>query len=245
MSLLVVLILVAGAMLAPGLVIGPSLDAAVFNHVGGRVLDGVTPYLGTWDHKPPGIYLASAATQALLGWFDPWAGDWLLSVAAAAGLGLGLATVLARLGVGGWPRALSAVGATLFAGHYLLALGGGLTEPVGTALIATALAIAVLPTGRAAQGVMGMLAGLSVLFSVQMVPGAVAVLALALALQPAGSRGVGAARLAMGVAIPIASVGAWLQLVGALPAALDAVVGYSVAYRGASAGYGATLGVPV
>jgi hypothetical protein len=244
-TLVIVLILLAAAMLAPGLVIGPSLDAAVFNHVGGRLVDGVAPYVGTWDHKPPGMYLASAAAQALLGGLDPWAGDWLLSVASTVGIGVALAAALARLGVGGWPRLLSAAGALVFAGHYFLALGGGLTEPAATALVATALAMAVRPADRVFQAVAGSLVGLSLLVSPQVLPGAAAVIFLALARQPAGSRPAGAMRLAGGIALPIAAVAAWLFLIGALPAAFDAVITYSVAYRAASAGYGATLGVPV
>ena len=72
--------LIAAAMLAPGLVVGPSLDAAVFNQVGGHLLNGVAPYVDAWDDKPPGIYLISAAAQAMLGWLGPWTADWLLSL---------------------------------------------------------------------------------------------------------------------------------------------------------------------
>jgi hypothetical protein len=133
----------------------------------------------------------------------------------------------------------------IFAGDYLLALGGGLTEPVATALVAASMAVALRPPGRAALTVVGNLVGLSLLFSPQVLPGVAVVMAAALALQPAGRRVEGAAWLTGGVSLPIAAVAAWLFLIGALPAALDAVVTYSIAYRGASAGYGATLGAPV
>ena len=62
---------------------------------------GSAPYIGVWDHKPPGMYLASAAAQAMLGWLGPWTADWLLSLASTAGIGVGIAAVLGRLGVGG------------------------------------------------------------------------------------------------------------------------------------------------
>lgn len=244
MALTVVLILLAAAMLAPGLVVGPSLDAAVFNHIGGRLLDGAAPYIGAWDHKPPGIYLASAAVQAVLGWLGPWTADWLLSVGATAGLGVAVAAVLGRLGVTGWARALGAVGVVVLAGHYLLALGGGLTEPVATALVATSMAIAMRPPRRAGLTVAGGLLGISLLVSPQVLPGAALVMALACALQPARSRAIGAAVLVGAVGLPIAVTAAWLSAIGALPAALDVVVTYSAAYRAASAGYGATLGTP-
>ena len=135
-ALIGALILLAAALLAPGLIVGPSLDAAVFSHIGGGILDGVAPYAGSWDHKPPGIYLASAGIQAALGWLGPWTADWLLSVAASVGIGLAVARVLERLEVTGWPRALAACGATILASQYLMALGGGLTEPLATLLAA-------------------------------------------------------------------------------------------------------------
>ena len=245
MALLIVVVVLSGAMLAPGLVVGPSLDAAVFTHIGGSVLDGASPYLGSWDHKPPGIYLASAAVQAILGWVGPWTADWLLSLGATVGIGLAVATVLARLGVAGWPRQLGAIGATLLASHYLLALGGGLTEPVATALVAASLAIAVRPPGRAGIALAGGLLGISLVVSPQVLPGAVMVIGVAVGLQPARLRMGGAVLLVGAAALPVAATAAWLSLVGALPAALDAVVTYSAAYRAASEGYGTALGTPV
>ena len=68
--------------------------------------------------------------------------------------------------------------------------------------------------------------------------------ALALAMQPARSRAVGAAFLVASAGLPIAAAAAWLGALGALPAAVDAVVTYSAAYVAASAGYGARLGTP-
>jgi len=87
-ALVIALVLISAALLAPGLVVGPSLDAAVFSHVGGRLLDSVIPFVGTWDHKPPGIYLLSAGAHALFGWLGTWKADWLLSAGASAALGL-------------------------------------------------------------------------------------------------------------------------------------------------------------
>lgn len=239
------LTLLAAAMLAPGLIIGPSLDAAVFSHIGGRLLDGVAPYAGTWDHKPPGIYLASGGIQAVLGWLGPWTAGWLLSVATSVGIGLAVANVLARLEVTGWPRILAACAATTLASQYLMALGGGLTEPPATFLVACALVLAVRdPTGARLAG-MGGLVGLSTIVSIQLLPGGAVVCGLALLQRTARERRKGAGIVALGVAAPLVVAGAWLFVIGALPAAVDAIVAYSGAYRASSTNYGATLGAPV
>ena len=243
--LVVALVLLSAALLSPGLLIGPSLDAAVFNHVAGRMLDGVPLYLGTWDHKPPGIYLATAAARAILGWVGPWTAEWLLSVAATAGIGLAVAATLSGLGVTGRPRALAAAGAVALAGQYLLALGGGLSEPLATALVALALLGALRPAGRLQMARVGVLLGGALLISPQVLPGVLAIAALGLAGVPAASRLPRLALLAVGAAVPIAGAAAWLAISGALPAALDAVIGYTAAYRAASADYGVMLGAPV
>lgn len=242
---MIVLVLLAGALLAPGLLIGPSLDAAVFSHLGGRLLDGVAPYVGAWDHKPPGIYLASAAVQAVLGWLGPWTADWLLSLGATAGIGVAVAAVLARLGVTGWPRTLVAVGSVVLASNYLLALGGGLTEPIAAVLVASALVLALRPLAGTRQVLAGALVGAALIFSFQVLPGALVVIAVAMAGTPARGRMARVARLAVGAAAPVALVAAWLALIGALPAALDAIVTYTAAYRFSNTEYGGTLSAPV
>ncbi|MEX1072801.1 MAG: hypothetical protein WED86_03790 [Chloroflexota bacterium] len=245
MALLIVLVVLSGALLAPGLLIGPSLDAAVFSHVGGRLLDGVAPYVGAWDHKPPGIYLAGAAAHGLLGWTGTWTADWLLSVAATAGIGAGVAAVLARLGVAGWPRGLAAGGATILAGQYLLALGGGLTEAPGAFLMAWALLLALGPASTARALGSGALVAMALLLSLQLLPGGLIVLALAVVLHPAPARLRAAGGMAIGAAIPVAFVAGWLVAIGAMPAAIDAVATYSAAYRGSGEDYGAILAAPV
>jgi hypothetical protein len=233
------LVLLAGALLAPGLLLGPALDAAVFSHVAGRLLDGAAPYVGSWDHKPPGIYLADAGAQALLGWLGQWTADWLVTLAATVGIGLGVAAALGRLGVDGWPRRLAAAGAVAFGAEYLLALGGGLTEAPAAALTGAAIALALSPTRRAQLLAVGALLGLAVTFSVQTIPGVVAVLLL--------MRGnpKGLAITAVGFVVPVTLVVGWLALAGALPAAVDAIVGYTAAYRASSAAYGGALSGPV
>ena len=187
-ALIAVLFIVAGTLLLPGLIVGPSIDAAVFTDIGGRMLHGVTPYVGVWDHKPPGIYLATVVARAALGWLGPWTAGWLLSLAASVGIGAATAGVLCRLDVTGWARSLAAIAATILASHYLLALGGGLTEPPATALTGLALVMTLGQLTGARLAAIGILAGLAVLLSVQLLPGAAVVLGLALFKHPAPGR---------------------------------------------------------
>ena len=53
--------LLATGLLLPGLLTGPSLDAAVFLDVATHLRAGDTLYVDAWDHKPPGIYLILAS----------------------------------------------------------------------------------------------------------------------------------------------------------------------------------------
>lgn len=245
---LALLVLLAGALLAPGLLIGPSLDAAVFSHVGGRLLDGVPPYVGAWDHKPPGMYLASAGAQALLGWLGPWTAEWLLSVAATTGIGVAVAVALKRLEIGGWSRTLACAGAVVLAGQYLLALGGGLTEPLATGVLGGAAMLVLASADRMPRGrflLLGSLAGVALLVSLQLAPGAAALVALAVAASAPRLRVAAAGWTLLGLAAPTAAATLWLAVIGALPAAVDAVVTYASAYRSANAGYGGALSGPV
>ncbi len=240
-----VLILLSAALLAPGLVVGPSLDAAVFSHVGEQLLRGVPPYLGAWDHKPPGIYIASAGARALLGWLGPWTADWLLSVAATAGIGMAVARVLARSGVTGWAQALAAVGAVVFAGQYLLALGGGLTEPLAAFVLSCALLLAVESWTRPRAVGIGALVAIGLLQSLQVLPAGLVVIGLIVLHRPPSARLRAKGFVLLGFAAPLVVVAAWLVLSGALPAALDAIVGYSAAYRSSGGDYGSILAAPV
>jgi len=137
------------------------------------------------------------------------------------------------------------VGATIFAGQFLLALGGGLTEPPATAFVAFALVLALGPASAWRLAGIGALVGAALVVSIQLVPGGGVVLVCALATQPRGERWrAGIATLA-GFVLPLALVAAWLAVIGALPAAVDAVIGYSIAYRSSSQGYGVILAAPV
>ncbi|HET7521612.1 MAG TPA: hypothetical protein VFK61_08770 [Candidatus Limnocylindria bacterium] len=239
-------LVLAAALLAPGLAVGPSLDAAVFAEVAHRVREGATLYVDVWDHKPPGIYLLLTAGQVLLPFLAPWNVSWLLSVVATAGVATLLFGICRRLGMNPVACWLSATSALLVMGQYLMALGGGLTEPFAAVLLAMALGMALeaRPQGapiRAAAT--GALVSLALLLSVQAAPAAVPLAWLLIV----GGRGA-ARRLTWGViggAIPLLAVVVWMAATGSLDGALDAVVRYTGAYRAVAAATGAALGGPV
>ena len=239
---------VASLLLLPGLLVGPSLDAAVFTQVGSDVRHGATLYVGAWDHKPPGIYLLLAAGQFVLPALDPWPVTWVLSVAATAGAAVLLAGFARSLGA----SHLAATGAGLLlvvgVAQYFTALGGGLTEPFAIVPLAAAMFISARPRAPNASAVwfaVGVLLGASSLLSLQALPGAMAIAAFA-ALREGWQRAPGRVLLVVagGLVLP-ALVAAWIASAGALPAAIDALVAYPAAYRSTNAELGGWLSGPV
>ncbi|MDP9250849.1 MAG: hypothetical protein M3O78_05725, partial [Chloroflexota bacterium] len=120
-----------------------------------------------------------------------------------------------------------------------------LTEPPATLLVALALLLALGPSSGARAAELGVLVGLSLVFSVQLLPAGVVVLVFALVMDPADARSSRAGAMILGTLTPLAVAAAWLVVVGALPAAFDAIVTYPAAYRGASGDYGVVLAAPV
>jgi hypothetical protein len=246
-ALFVVLSLLAGLLLAPGLAIGPSLDAAVFTQVAHQLAHGATLYVSAWDHKPPGAYLTYAGAQAALPWLAPWTVTWLVSVLATAGTGVAVERTVAALGARRWVGWIAAAFSVAFMAQYLTALGGGLTEPLATLPATVALALSIRAAGGGLRPlVIGILLGLSLLVSLQLAPAALAIAVFAVVVRdPAGSRSprrpVRVALLALGAATPWLAVVAWLAAAGALGAAVQALVVYAGAYRSGNAAYGGEL----
>jgi hypothetical protein len=235
----------ATLLLLPGLAAGPSLDPAVFLSVGERMQAGHVLYLGAWDHKPPGIYLLYAAMQATLPFIAPWLLAWLVSVVVTSGAAVLVGAALRRIEVSAASAAIASLGAAVLMGEYLMALGGGLTEPVACLPVAAALYLATGEMGRARLVAIGVLLAASVIVSLQVAVGALAVAAIALARAEPDARGRTTALLVGGVVLPVAVIGAWLVAQGALGAALDAVFGYAAAYRAVNAPVGGALTAPV
>ena len=192
-----------------GLVLGPDHDASVFMTVGAGILEGRTPYLDLWDHKPPLIYLIHALGIALPG--PPWLGVWIVTAGAL------LATAAMLVPLLGVPVALLALVAS---GSFAAAQGGGLTETFAACF---ALGAVVL-TLRDRTLLAGVAAGAAVLTSLLLA----AALPAILILTPVRRWPLGLP----GAAIPAAGAVVWLAIAGALPAAWDAVVTYNQLYMG-------------
>ena len=242
----VILVALSALVLAPGLLSGPSLDAAVFMQVAERMRAGDVLYAGIWDHKPPGIYLVLVVGQSLLPFLSAWAVSWILSVAATAATGWTVLTICRGLGTTRGASLVAGAICVVVMGEFLLSLGGGLTEPVAALPLAFALlaTLAAFPAvgPRRALGV-GALLGVSLLLSVQAAAGIAAVGALVW--MRGGRPVVAVASVVAGMTIVLVAAGAWLGLSGALPAAIDAVVTYNGAYRAVATESGATLSGPV
>lgn len=236
------LALFAALLLAPGVAIGPSADAAVFAGIGDQLLAGDRLYKDAWDHKPPAVYSILAVGQAAFPWVDPWVVSWVLSVLATAGTGLGVAYAATRLGVRQGAAYVAAAAAVAFMAQYLTALGGGLTEPLAALPAAWALVLALshadTPWRRLASG---LLLGIALLTSLQLIPAALAVAGLWLATVNRHHRVRALVDLAVGGAIPWVISGLVLLAAGSLGAAVEALLAYGAAYRAASSVLGAEL----
>ncbi|HKO32188.1 MAG TPA: hypothetical protein VJY85_00425, partial [Candidatus Limnocylindria bacterium] len=233
-------------LLSPGLLSGPSLDAAVFMQVAERMRDGATIYVGIWDHKPPGIYLVLVAGQSLLPFLSPWVVSWLLSVAATAVTGWLVLTTCRGLGATRGASLVAGATCVVVMGEFLLSLGGGLTEPISAVPLALALLVALSASpsiGRGRAIWIGALLGGGLLLSVQAAAGIAAVGALVW--MRSRHHLVPVAGVVAGIAAVLVAVVAWLALNGALSAAIDAVVTYNGDYRAVATETGAVLSGPV
>jgi hypothetical protein len=247
LALFVLLSLLAGLFLGPGLAIGPSLDAAVFTQVAHQLAHGATLYVSAWDHKPPGAYLVYAGLQVALPWLAPWTVTWLVSVLATAATGVAVERSVAALGARRWVGWLSAALSVAFMAQYLTALGGGLTEPLAALPATVALALSIRAGGGGLRPlVIGILLGLSLLVSLQLAPAALAIGIFAMLAHDASAPRftrlvVRGALLVLGALAPWVAIAAWLAITGALGAAVQALVVYAGAYRSGNAAYGGEL----
>lgn len=225
----------------PGLVVGPSLDAAVFTEVASRVSRGVLPYVGVWDHKAPGLYLLGGLAQFLLPWFDPWLVMWSLSLITVTTASVLVALVLRKLG---FVRG-AVFGAVVAAGvpsAFVIGLGGGLTEPMTLLPLAAALLIVVreddrFERWRSGTLLVGLLLGSALLVSLLAAPGALAVAILTLGRFRGGRLLSRALVLVAGLVIPWIAVLGPIAFLGGGAAAVDALLTYGAAYRAINRAY--------
>jgi hypothetical protein len=240
--LFIALVLLSALLLWPGLIVGPSLDAAVFAGIGEQLRTGDRLYVDAWDHKPPVAYAVLAVAQAPLPWLGPWVVSWLVSVLATAGTGLAIAYAVLGLGGRRWATYLAAGLAVAFMAQYLTALGGGLTEPMAALPASWAVVLGLSqPQTLARRLGAGLLLGVAALTSLQLAPAIVAAAGLCLASVNRSLRLRALAELVAGVAIPWVTTGLALLAGGSLDAAIDAVFTYGAAYRSASSVFGAEL----
>ncbi len=222
-------------LVAPGLWLGASLDAAAFVLVGARMRQGDMPYRDVWDHKPPGVYVVEWLGQTILPWLDPWLVAWALSAACSVAAVLILYALMRRRfatsAAWGW-SAVAAVGVAC----YPVALGGGLTETFALPLLLAAWWMVVSgDAGGRAGAAVGAFLALAGLMSLQAVAPAVA-LAAAAAFRHGDPGGTlrRATAVVVGAAVPAGLALAWLAAGGALQDTVDQLVTYNVAYRAAA-----------
>lgn len=100
----------------------PFRDSGFFLYSGWRLLEGDTPYMDFWDHKPPLIYFLNTAGLALGGGsvWGVWLIEWLFLSAACL-----LAFRLLRKTFGVWAAGLSV--SLMLGAFWLLILGGNYT----------------------------------------------------------------------------------------------------------------------
>lgn len=226
---------VAVVNLAPGLVLGPAMDAAVFLLIGSAVRNGALPYRDYWDHKPPGAYLLNAVGQASFPWLDRWLVDWLMTVAAAV-VAMVILERLLRPRVGASIAWISSLVFGCVVTAYPVALGGGYTESFALPLLLAGLWLVARGDRRKRSvAAAGVVLAAACLFSLQSVPGAVAIGLAIVVSTPRETLRRGVVLVGAGLVLPVAVVG-WLAWGGALGAAWDQLVHYQAVYRSVGPG---------
>jgi MFS family permease len=227
------LVVLAAALQLPGILLGPSRDPGVFASMAHTLLDGVVPYAGAWDHKPPVTYLVMAVGQLVLPVGDPWVGSWLISVLVTAATGLATVTLARRMGLRPVIALIAGLALVAAVGQYALSEGGGFSEQVAACFAAWALVVA---SGTNRRWVAALVAGSVAALAVGSSPilGSAVVAAFVLSASGAPARRVMATRMVSflaGAAIAAGLLVTWLAAEGALSAAWNEIITYNVAYR--------------
>jgi len=220
---------VAFLLLLPGLLFGPSQDAAVYAAVATRLRAGAALYAEAWDHKPPGAYLIDAGAQAALPWFGPWVPIWIASWLAVAAAGLLTGWTLRRMGYDVLVQGAGGLFVVAALALPPIALGGGHTEHFALVPVAVAFTLAAFGSRNRSFLGAGILLGLGLATSLQVVPAVIAVVGVAW-MRPA-PRYLRLSLIAAGLSALLVVTLAALAAGGLLPDAWDAVVRYSAAYR--------------
>jgi len=212
---------------------GLDTDAATFAVIGERILAGGAPYRDIFDSKPPLFYLLNAASIGLgrLVGMQTVDGVRLLSLLSVVVTGLGMAQLVRHFGAGRVAMALSALGSALFFSGMSFANGGGLSEPPAFALALAAWVIAERSRSILMSGLAGILlmAGLAISFLVAPLG-----LGVILALRRRNASMSDYLACLSGVLLVAGGLLIYLELMQALPAAIDQLVIYNRAYASTS-----------
>lgn len=221
----------AAMFLAPGLMVGPSFDAAVFSVIGLEVTHGAMPYQDVWDHKPPLTYLFNAAGHLLGSPNEAWSFIWLLTMLSTSLAAVVVTHTVERSGLGRWPARVAGLMVAAAGGTYFLALGGGMTESLVLLPLAGATLIAADTTSRRPHRhfMAGLLVGVALAITPQAAAAGCGVLVLSA--RSSRRRWMRSAWLVAGVALVTSVLVLGLLVLGALEGAIDALVRYSSAYR--------------
>ncbi len=223
---------VATAVLVPNHPTGrvPSEDAGVFFYAARALLQGGTPYVDVWDHKPPLIYLIDALGLASGGTAGVW-GIQVLALVIAALLSLRALTLA-------FGRTAAVVGtvAWLVAAPRLFLTDGQQTSyveffvlPLQWAALAIVAARPDLRLSWRAAATIGMLAGLAVLLKPTLI-GAWLAIALVMIWRLRGDAIARLVAIAAGGAAVLALVALFFASRGALAAMVDQALRYNIAY---------------
>lgn len=222
------LAVLAAALLSPGLWLGANFDAAVYTLAGVRIRDGFMPYTDLQDNKPPGLYLLNAFGETVMPWLDPWLVSWLATLAFTAATILVLDTLMRRR-LSPVASFLMSVVCLIGIAAHPLSLGGGHTESFAILPLVVGLwAVSSLPAGWRSAALVGVLASVALVFSLQSLPAAVVLVAAAVLIGATPREVVrrGAATFACGAVVPLA-IAAWLVARGAIGDAIDQVMTYN------------------
>ena len=229
----------------PGLFDPPWInDEGVYATIGRLLLSGEALYRQVWENKPPGIYLLFAAVQWIVGGAHLLPG--IRSVAAICSV-IALLALYALIAPR-YGRATAYLAVALAGIGLDLPLLDGLQANAEIFLIAgTTTGMALIwphldrrPPTSAALLVAGVAFGIAILF--KLVAGADLLAAIAILLGGYLERPWRVIiTLLVGVALPLAAVGAWLGVQGLLGDALYATVGYNRGYVAT----GQTLHAPI
>lgn len=211
-------------------------DSGMYAYVGSHLLQGKTPYLTAWEHKPPAIFFINAA-GLWLGGGTRW-GIWAVELLFLLGASLTAFEALKRF-FGVWPALLACL--LWLPGLSLVLEGGNFTEEYSLLFSFAALLLFSRllrdPESLWLHAALGLVFGLSVLTrpnnaGVPLTIILTELLLVALRRRPLAPTLRGLAATGVGFIVPLAAAAGYFASRGALQAAFDAGFIYNLSYGG-------------